>query len=271
MRPVFSPRARITALACAALFPSLAVSSARAQGFEGAITFRFTNDDGKTTETLQTTKGRKVRIEGTETAGADGGAWIVDPERDRVLVVSPSKQTVMVMTRADMQQMQAMSEAFMAGHARGKKGADDSDYKLDFKPTGETRTVAGERCKVWRGFTLFNGTRREGEACIAEGVGFAMFDLMADNPMVSDRQGSRMAQEFARYRKIVGPNKGILQTTEIKDGKAVVRLEATKIERKRVSDALFEPPPGYKVQSMGQLFQAHVRRMQQHQQQPENH
>ena len=65
-----------------------------------------------------------------------------------------------------------------------------------------------------------------------------------------------MAQEFARYRKIIGPNKGILQTTEIVDGKRVVRIEATKIERKQVSDALFEAPPGYQVRSMREVLQA---------------
>ena len=244
----------MTALACAASLPFLTAAPAQAQGFEGAITFRFTNDNGRTTETLQTTKGRKVRIEAIGPAAAGGSAWIMDPDNDRVLIVSPARKTVMTMTRAEIQQMDAMADGFMNAH--GKKAADSTGYKLDYKPTSETRTVAGERCKVWRGYTLFHGTRREGDACIAEGVGFAMFDMMANNPVMTGHR-SPMAQEFARYRRIIGPNKGILQTTEIVDGKRVVRIEATKIERKQVSDVLFEPPPGYQVRSMREVLQAH--------------
>lgn len=104
--------------------------------------------------------------------------------------------------------------------------------------------------------------REEGEACLADGVGFAMFDLMSDNPMLGNHSRSKMSQEFARYRKLVGPNKGILQTSEIKDGRTTVWLEATKIERKPVSDSQFEPPPGYQVVDMSEMLQAQMKGLQ---------
>jgi hypothetical protein len=100
----------MTALACAAFLPFLTAAPAQAQAFEGAITFRFTSDNGRTTETLQTTKGRKVRIEAIGPAAAGGSAWIMDPDHDRVLVVSPARKPVMTMTRAEIQQMDAMAK-----------------------------------------------------------------------------------------------------------------------------------------------------------------
>lgn len=225
-------------------------AGAVAQGFEGAITFRTIDDDGKATEMKQITKGKKLRVEGM--GGDKGGAWVLDQDQGRMLMIDPKRKQVMVMTRQDMEQMRAMGAAMRKQQGQGEKPAAE-DYKLDFKPTGESRTVAGVRCQVWRGYTEQEGEREEGEACLADGVGFAMFDLM-DNPMLGGGQGSKMEREFARYRKIVGPNKGVVQTAEIKNGKPVVQLEATKIERGPVSDAQFQPPPGYTVVNMGEML-----------------
>jgi hypothetical protein len=119
---------------------------------------------------------------------------------------------------------------------------------------------------VWKGYIESDGEREEGEACIADGVGFTMFDLMRDNPMVAGQSG--MSREFARFRELVGPNKGILQASTIEDGKSQLLLEATKIEPKPVSASLFEPPPGYEVVDMGEMLEEQMKAMQQMEQNP---
>jgi hypothetical protein len=232
-------------LACALAAALALPAAASAQGFEGVITFKSIDDDGTVTEMKQISKGKKLRIEGI----GGSGTWIMDPAKGRMLMIDPEQKQVMVMTEKDVKQMQSM------GEETEEKQAKPEDFKVEINPTGQSRTVAGVRCQVWRGYTESEGKREEGEACLAEGVGFAMFDLMANNPMMGGGD-SEMEKEFAHYRKVVGPNKGILQSAEIKNGKPVVQLEATKIERSSVSDAQFEPPPGYQVTDMGEMMKA---------------
>jgi hypothetical protein len=250
--------ALVTALGCTGALALTLPAPAHGQRMEGAVTFRMTDDDGKVSEMKQITKGQKVRIEGF---GSDQGAWIMDPQTGRMMILDPKHKQAMVMTKQDMEQMRTMGAAVKKQYGKEKPGAEEADYKLDFKPTGESRTIAGTKCEVWRGYTEEDGDREEGEACLADGVGFAMFDMMS-NPFMGGEK-SKMEQEFARYRKLVGPDKGVIQTAEIKNGKPAVQMEATKIEKGPVPDAMFEAPAGYKVVNMGEMIQQQVKAMQQ--------
>jgi len=134
------------------------------------------------------------------------------------------------------------------------KGEDDEDDAgVQFSNTGRTETVAGAKCQVWHATTVQDGKKKEGEACIANGVGFAGLSTMWNNPMM--RAGSKETKMLATYQKLVGPNKGVLKIVEFKDGKARTAMEAVSISRAPVPDAAFQPPAGYAAVNIGQMMQ----------------
>lgn len=237
--------------AVAALFLGAAPAPAQARApaaFEGVITFRMTEPNGKQTEVIQTTKGRKFRLDGIgESPRGRGVAMIMDADAQRMVMLMPADKRAMIMTKADMERMAEMAKG-MGVDAEAETG---NKPDLDFTKTGRTETVAGVRCEVWAGSFADKDKRREGEVCLADGVGFALLDAMASNPML----GRGVTNELARYRRLVGPNKGILKVTALENGTRKVQLEATRIERKVVDDATFATPEGYTEVHMGQMMQ----------------
>ena len=134
-------------LALVALIPGRAAAQT---GFEGVITFaQHSKSDDKTTTMVQTTKGRKLRIEGMD--GGKGGAMILDGDAKTMIMVEPEKKQYMTITEADMQQAAAMMKP-MAEKMKGMKHEDNgkNDFNIDVKNTGRTETVAGTRCEIWR-------------------------------------------------------------------------------------------------------------------------
>jgi hypothetical protein len=216
--------------------------------FEGVITFRMTEPNGKLTEVTQTTKGRKFRLDGIgESPRGRGVTMIMDADAQRMVMLMPADKRAMVMTREDMEKMAEMAKSMGvdAEVAAGEKP------DVDFTKSGRTETVAGVRCEVWAGSFSDGDKKREGEICLADGVGFALLDAMASNPML----GRGVSNELARYHRLVGPNKGILKVTALENGTRKVQLEATRIERKAVDNATFATPEGYTEVNMGQMMQ----------------
>jgi hypothetical protein len=214
--------------------------------FEGVIAFQMIGDDNKPDTMIQTTKGNTLKLEGM---GKGKGAVVFDAVKHRMLMIQPEEKQYIVATEEDMQQMNMMTQAAMQKFAKKEaKSADDEDnVKIDFRPTGRTETVAGVKCEVWHGTSIREGEKKEGEACLAKGVGFAAFNVM-ENPMLTPR--GRGASFIEQYRKLVGPNKGVIKMVEFKDGKPHSSMEAIKIQPLAVSEAEFEPPAGYKEVNM---------------------
>jgi hypothetical protein len=248
-------RLALAAASCAVLAePSPAAAQT---GFEGTVTFAQHSTDGKQSTMIQTSKGRKLRIEGLGDHGdGKGGAAILDGDAKSMTMIMPEEKKYMTITQEDAQRMAAMmkpmQDKMKQMHSQKAADAEEDKAKVDFAKTGRTETVAGVRCEVWHGTTVRRGKTQEGDACLADGVGFSFFDMMAANPMM---QGKAMGSEFEQYRKAVGPGKGILKITTIKDGKPLVELEATKIDRRHVSDDEFKAPAGYTEVKMGQMMQ----------------
>jgi hypothetical protein len=240
------------ALAAVLVGGALQPTEAGAQtGFNGVITFVSARGAGKQDTFVQSTQGRKVRIDGL---GPHRGGMIVDNDAKTLMIVDADKQQYMTMTEADAQQMQAMMAPMMD---KMKQEQSKASGKFSFSKTGKTETVAGVPCEVWRGqHTGADGEKNEGEACVATGVGFALADLTFNNPML--QQHGPMHEQFEQYRQLVGDNKGILKATSVKNGKTTTELEAIKIERKAVGAETFAPPAGYKEIRMGDMMmQAH--------------
>jgi uncharacterized coiled-coil protein SlyX len=250
--------------ACTAALAAIGATPVAAQtGFEGVITFRqLKKSDGTHTTMLQTTKGHKVRWEGM---GGDSSVMIFDGDTHSMMIVQPQKKTYMTVTQADMDQMAAMMKPMADRMKDAKKGASDEnkdkDFDIDITKTGRTETVAGTPCEVWHGTTTENGKKKEGEACVAPGVGLALYDIMVNNPMTRGAKG-RFDTMMAKYKQVLSGGKGLLKMTSIEDGKSTVDMEATKIERKSITDDAFKPPAGYTGQSMSQMMQGARQQMQ---------
>ncbi|HEY7634934.1 MAG TPA: DUF4412 domain-containing protein [Gemmatimonadales bacterium] len=214
--------------------------------FEGVIAFQTIGEDSKPDTMIQTTKGNTIKMEGW---GKGNGAIVFDPAKHRMLMIQPEEKQYVLATEEDMQQMNAMTQAAMQRFA--KKGAspdeDEEDPQIKFGPTGRTETVAGVKCEVWHGTSVRNGEKHEGEACLADGVGFAGFNVLS-NPMLAPR--GKGAAFIEQYRKLVGPNKGVIKMVEFKDGKPHSSMEAIKIQRLPIAESAFEPPAGFKEVNM---------------------
>jgi hypothetical protein len=133
-------------------------------GFNGVITFKQQNSDGTSSTFTQTSKGRKIRIDGM--GGAEWGAMIMDGDTHTMMMVSPREKKAFVMTEEDAKQMADMMGP-MAERMKANS-ADSDDSKVNFKDTGRQETVAGVKCEVWHGtFDDGSGESREGDACLA--------------------------------------------------------------------------------------------------------
>ena len=243
MRPMLSA----LTITLAALCVSGAPAVLRAQGgFEGVITFRGTDDDGKTNTVVQTSKGHKVKI---ESGGEDShGAMILDGDSKSMTMIDAREHKAMVMTQQDMEQMASMMGPMMHKNTEAQK----PDFEVSFAPTGRSETVAGVKCDVWHGYTVQDGKKHEGEVCMADGVGLALFDMMANNPFM--RQNRALNPEYEQFKKLASGGKRLLKITKIENGKATTELEATNVEKRSVSDAELAVPPGYEVQTMGDVM-----------------
>jgi Domain of unknown function (DUF4412) len=241
------------ALAVAALPGSLAAQSR----MEGVVTFRVEGNNGKVDTVTQTTKGRNVRLENVSNKG---NAWIYDGDQKQMLMLDGTQKRAMIVTEQDAQRARAMRESMRKqsqGATADSATADSAKPSLHYTDTGKSQTVAGVKCEVWKGYSEYNGQRQDGEACLADGVGFAPFAELASNPAFAPEAG-----EWRRYRDLVGPNKGILQVVQVTGGKPDTVLQAIKLERKSVDPAAFQPPAGYTVMNVGDMMRKAQQQMQ---------
>ena len=249
--------------ACTLALTALAVAPAPAAaqtGFEGVITFQqYNKSDGTHSTMVQTSKGHKVRWDGM---GSDNSTMILDGDSHTMIAVNNKEKSYVTITQADMDQMAAMMKPMADRRKAQNKGDSDNKFKVDLAKTGRTETVAGTRCEVWHGTSTDDeGKKKEGEACVANGVGFEIYDLMLNNPMSKQMRGS-MQESMEKYKQMMSGGKGLLKMTSIENGKSTVDMEATKIEKKSVGDDAFKPPAGYTGQSMGQMMQGAAQRLQ---------
>ena len=103
--------------------------------------------------------------------------------------------------------------------------------------TGKKDVVAGYTCEIWN----ITSDGRKAETCMAENL------TWIDMTDLGGMGGGLSGAEVALGAAMSGGNHFPLRViTHDKTGKEEMRLEAQKIEKKKLDDARFVPPPDYK-------------------------
>ncbi len=209
--------------------------------FEGEIAMQAkTKRSGGPTNMVFAIKKPKLRIDGSGGAGenamlAQGAGIIVDPPAKKAYTLMPAMKRAMVI---DLEKAKANARSMQGNVAPG--GSNKPPPKIT--KTGATAVVAGYTCDV---YDVEQGGRKT-ELCVADGI--TWFDA-------SDMVGLG-APDLAIAAVMGGVNKFPLRMIGYDAGGAEeVRLEATKVEKKKLDDARFVVPADYQVVDMGALMQ----------------
>jgi hypothetical protein len=207
--------------AFAALVLVLAVPSCKkglGSGFEGEITLHTTRGSDSQDMIIKT-KQEKLRFE--TNANGKSGAAIFDPAQNKVIMLLDDQKAYMEMDFSAPSAPQANVDAKAATAEK----------------TGKKETVAGIDCEDW---TVKDPSGKHTEVCLADGLAF--FDLDGVKGGSSTSSFSKQLREKKQF-----PLKSVDYDAA---GKEVSRTEATKIEKKKLDDGLFQVPSGYQKLSL---------------------
>lgn len=187
--------------------------------FEGSIVMKMGGDGDKPREVSYFVKAGKIRM---EMAGARGEtmAMIMNPSEKELLILMPAQKMYMV---------QAMGAA--------------ADAAAKSKPptmtrTGKTETIAGYKCEY---VTVTTEDGASSDVCVARGIGaFRM-------PSSGGRGGPPKAEA---WQGALGDGGFPLK---VRKGDQII-LEVTKLEKRTLDAALFEPPEGFHKMDMGSMM-----------------
>lgn len=193
------------------------VSETNAQDFEGVIFYEIPEMAAQGMgEMPYMVKGEQVRMEFGK--GTQGGALIFMPESNQMVFILESLKGYMTLEVDDP-----------TANAGTANGGEDENTRMD--KTGETKNIAGRTCEVWQVTDAENTFR----LCVAKGLGNFM---MPKNPMAQSN-----TPEWAK--EAIAGGFMPLEVIEINDENSELKMRATSIEEKSLSDSLFQIPEGY--------------------------
>lgn len=219
--------------------------------FEGEITMRLqsSNKPGDATTVKVGLKSPKFRFDVTDLAKADktgaasmgvetGAALILDPPARKGYLLMPSQKMAMVIDVDQAAKLGGMAP----GAGPGKPGTPSMPTDVPtIDKTGKKDTVAGYACDEWK------VTSKSGRAdlCVADGVRWIGFrDLAAASPGLGAIAFLGDVDRFPLRVVAYDAN-----------GKESGRVEATKVEKKKLEDATFVVPTDYRVMDMAAMMQ----------------
>lgn len=192
------------------------INKSLAQGFEGVIHYQFDRLEQQNMGDIEyMIKNDRVRMQFGE--GAQSGAMIFLPGKSKIMFVMDQMKSYMSM---DMD-----------------KETDNDSYSDKWKEstlekTGQNKTIAGHSCEIWK---VSNTDGDKLTMCMADDLGTFM---SPGNPMAK-----RSAPAWAK--EIVAEGYMPLEVIEESGDEKTVKMKATKIEEKSLSDDLFTVPEGY--------------------------
>jgi len=194
------------------VFIAASLQQARAQSFEGVVEYSITGEQG-TMPMSYLMKGDNVRVEMEQRPGMKAA----------ILIDAKTNKSVMLMDKMKMYMELPEPPA-----------PDSTTPKPQITKTGKTQKILGYDCQQ---FIVKEGDM-ESEVWVTKDLG--TFQMMR----MGGRQGKANAEA---WQKMVGSEGGfpLLATTKQGDTQ-ISKMEATKIEKKSLDDALFKIPDGYK-------------------------
>ena len=191
-------------------------SAAGGESFEGTIQMKGQGEGGSQTINYLVKKDR-VRIEFGEKS-EDQAIMILDYNRKKIYMVMPDEKGYLEM---------ALESIELGKTERG-------EVKEKLVKTGKTETISGYRCEQW----LLKGEEGEVEICAAKGIGF----FLQPQGISAKRAGPRSSWTDQLTAEGLFPFRMVERSPS---GEEKSRWEVTKVEKKKLSDSLFQPPAGY--------------------------
>lgn len=218
-------------------------------GFEGEIGWVATTElPGRSKEPLNFTlrvKAGQLRIDAP--AGVPGfeqlgKAYLLGQSKSKefMAVLEGPKQIVKI----DLEKMKAKSEA-LAAKQKNALGA-DAKKSPELKKTGKTDKVAGFACEIWQ---ITDGASNT-ELCVANQPTPWFGDVL---PMVPS--------EYGWAAELMDGKHFPLRVVAFHGKEESMRLEVSRIQKKPLEAALFQPPAGYRVLDLEQILQAMMQGM----------
>lgn len=215
--------------------------------FEGEIVAEISSKTDKAPKTVTVAiKSPKLRVDLSALAGgkedpflAQGGAVILDPPAKKAFMLMPAKKMAMVLDFEKLKQQQAARPAGARAPGAPSAGSAEDVPKID--KTGKKDVVAGYGCEIWK-ITSKDGTHAE--LCMAEGIKLMNFaDLAGTSPQLAAVAAFGDLNHF--------PLRGIaFDAANVETG----RMEAKKVEKKKLPDTAFTVPADYQQVDMAQMM-----------------
>jgi outer membrane lipoprotein-sorting protein len=212
--------------------------------FEGMIAMKMENEAQKGTEMTYFLKGKHTRIEMQVNDNPDGQAVMIwDLDGGKITTLMPARK--MYMTTDLKQTVEGMRDA--AKEMNKSRGAPEDEKFPKLTATGKQETIAGYTCEHW-----LMGDKQDLDICVAKGLGYFGMGGQSGGDMGGWKNlvfSPKMVAEAASHPEWVKFLEGgafPLKMSVIEEGKVKMTMEATRIERKPLADALFSVPPDFK-------------------------
>jgi hypothetical protein len=235
-------KAESTASDAASAVKDAAKSAVTGGDFEGVIAMQVKTPASKPMEMTYFVKGERARVETSMPESPMGSAVMLwDMPNGKMTMLLPPMKAYMTFDAKEMgDEIRAGQEKDASGEAKFPK----------LTATGKTETIAGHQCEHY-----LMGDKQEIDMCVAKGLGYfgmgnqaggmaAMKNLIFSPKMLAE------AAAHPEWVKLLQGGAFPLKMTVSEGGKPGVTMEATKIERKPLDDALFTVPADYKEQKM---------------------
>jgi hypothetical protein len=204
--------------------------------FEGEITMNATRTQGSgPSQLVFGIKKPKYRVDATGNVQTNnpmmsgGATLLLDPPQKKGWALIPAQKKAIVLD------FDKMKTSKIPGVNTGP-GTKANEPPPKIEKTGKKETIAGYDCEVWI-ITSNNGQRAE--TCMADGITWVdLGDLGWSSPEMTIGAVATGANKFP-LRIVSGDTK----------------LEATKIEKKKLEDARFVVPPDYQVIDVAAMMQ----------------
>lgn len=211
--------------------------------FEGEITMNATRAQGSgPTQLTFGIKKPKYRIDATGQVQTDnpmlsgGASLILDPPAKKGYALVPAQKKAIVI---DFDKLKGAGGGGPLGMPQGPKKPSGPPPTIE--KTGKKDTVAGYECEIWK----VTSEGKRSEICAADGITWIdLGDMGWSSPEITVAAVASGANRFPLRIVTFGTN-----------GAEEVRLEATKIEKKKLDEARFVVPPDYQVIDIAAMMQ----------------